>query len=163
MALQQEVRQTQAVASAGQVSRNLLLSSFRGALTADANVCVGCFVKQTATTKDNEVVGASGVAVTTATDRIVGVCVKSKLINATTMPVETYPKSYEVEYMEKGYIWIETESTANTGQYVFLNEGTGALEFDDATTKVGSVFTGWRVTQGATVTSDPQMIEISNA
>lgn len=159
--LQKEVRQFQGVASPGQVSRNLhSFSSFKGAITGDDKVCVGCFVKRTATTAENEVVGASGVQVATATDKIVGICVKSKLINSEKTPVEIYPKSYEVEYMEKGYIWIETESTANFGQYVFLNDTTGALEFDDNITKGGSTFTGWKVSQGATVTSDPQMIEV---
>lgn len=164
MALQKKVRQFQAVASAGQISRNLhSYNSVQGAITADANVCVGCFVKRTSTTAEGEVAGASGVAVTAATDKIVGVCLKNNLINGVNQtPVDTFTKGSEMSYIERGYVWIEAESTANFGQYVFLNEGTGALEFDDNITKAGSVFTGWRVSQGATVTGDPQLIEITS-
>lgn len=161
MALQTEVRQFMGAGSAGQISRNIhSFSSIVGATAGDANVCVGCFVKRTAQTAEGEVVGASGVAVTTGTDKIVGICVKNNLVNANTTPVDTFSKGDDMSYAEKGFCLIETESTANFGQYVFLRNSDGALIFDDNITKADHTFTGWKVSQGATVTSDPQIIEV---
>lgn len=161
MALQTEVRQFMGAGSAGQISRNIhSYSSVVGATAGDDKVCVGCFVKRTSTTAEGEVVGASGVAVTTATDKIVGICVKANLVNATTTPVEIYSKGDDVVYCEKGFCLIETETTATFGQYVFLRDSDGAMVFDNTPTKASHTFTGWKVSQGATVTSDPQIIEV---
>lgn len=162
MPLQKEVRQFQAAASAGKISRNLhSYNSVQGAIAADDKVRVGGFVKRTASTQNGEVAGASGVAVTASTDKIVGVCLKSNLVNSVQTPIDTFTKGNEVSYIERGYVWIETQTTAKFGQFVFLKDDDGSLVFDDSNTKENHTFTGWKVSQGAEAeTSKPQLIEI---
>lgn len=162
MSLQKEVRQFQAAASAGKISRNLhSYNSVQGAIAADDNVRVGGFVKRTASTQNGEVAGASGVAVTTETDKIVGVCLKANLINSVQTPIDTFTKGNEVSYIERGYVWIETQTAANFGQFVFLKNDDGSLVFDNVNTKENHTFTGWKVSQGSEAeTNNPQLIEI---
>lgn len=163
MALQKEVRKVMSLGSAGEVSR-ALHSYFlpESAVAGDGNVCVGCFVKRTASTKEGEVVGASGAAVTTATDKIVGICIKGKLITSNTTPVHIYPKGETIQYVEKGSVFIESEATAKVGQYVFLKDADGSLAFDDNPTKGSHTYTGFKVSIGGTTSGETIVIEVTS-
>lgn len=116
--------------------------------TADDKVCVGCFVQtKTGAKNENEVIGASGVAIT---GQILGVCTKNQYISSCgTDAVHTYPKDYNVEYLNVGAVFIENDGQiAKKGQYVFLKNDDGKLVFDDNSTKADHTYTGFRVLIG---------------
>lgn len=160
--LQNQVRQNQARATAGDISR--AVHSYYlpdGAIVGDANVCAGCFVK----IKNNTpgvVFGASGVVFTPASETLVGVCIRDHLKISQTASL-SYPKGDEVQYLTKGAIWIETETTANFGQYVFLKNSDGSLVFGDTAELADHTYTGFKVTIGGTTSNNnPIMIEITS-
>lgn len=161
MAFQKTVNKSQALGSAGQISKAFhnYCNTF-SAIAADENVCVGCFVQ--AGTNDGEVVGASGQAITTD---ILGVVVKDKYIStAGTEAVHIYRKGDNVTILNAGNIFIEVEAEATQGQYVFLKNDNGALAFDDTNTLANHTYTGFRVSKGnAAPYADNGIIEITTA
>lgn len=146
MAFQKQVNKTQALGSAGQISKAFhnYCNTF-SAVATDENVCVGCFVQ--AGTNDGEVKGASGVAVT---GKILGVVVKDKYISSCgTEAVNTYKQGDNVTILNAGNIFIEVKAQAKVGQYVHLSNNAGALSFDDDIDTGGTkVYTGFRVSVG---------------
>jgi hypothetical protein len=160
MAFQKTVNQTQALGSAGQISKAFhnYCNTF-SAVATDENVRVGCFVQST--DKDGEVKGTSGVAI----GKILGVVVKDKYISSNgTEAVNTYKVGDNVTILNAGNIFIEVKAAAKVGQYVFLKDDTGALAFDDTNTLAGHTYTGFRVSIG---NADPYtnngIIEITTA
>ena len=147
MGFQKKVNSTQALGSAGRISKAFLnyCNTF-SAIATDENVSVGCFVQ--AGDKDGEVIGASGVAVNS---KVLGVVVKDKYISSCgTEAVHTYKVGDNVTILNAGNIFIEAKSEAKIGQYIHIAKANGALSFDDAIDTSGStkVYTGFRVSKG---------------
>ncbi|EOI0394272.1 hypothetical protein ACMF0F_001373 [Campylobacter jejuni] len=163
MAFQTQSYQKQALGSAGQVSKSF--HSFCNTVTgvvADANVCVGCFVQsiKTDATDENEVIGASGAAIS---GKILGVVVKDHYISSSnTSAVHIYNLGDNVEILNAGSIFIKTESAAKKGQYVFLKTADGSLVFDDKMVKADHTYTGFIVSKGQAEASEG-IIEITTA
>lgn len=160
--LQNQVRANLATATAGDIAR--AVNSFYlpdGAIAGDSNVCSGCFVK----IKNNDrskVFGASGAVFTPASEQIVGVCIRDHLFISQN-PTLIYPQGSQVQYLEKGVIWIETETSAKVGQYVFLKNSDGSLVFGDTAELADHTYTGFKVTiGGTTANNNPIIIEITN-
>ena len=118
-------------------------------LTADENVCVGCFVQsKTTATNENEAIGASGAEIT---GRVLGVVVRDRLISScsiTTGGTLIYPKGVNATIITSGAVFIETEAQAKKGQYVLLDNATGALTFSDTMWVDQKTYTGWIVEIG---------------
>lgn len=161
MAFQKQVKQTQALGSAGQISKAFhnYCNTF-SAVATDEHVCVGCFVQ--AGTNDGEVKGASGQAITT---KILGVVVKDKYISSNgTEAVHIYRQGDNVTIINAGNVFIECESVATAGQYVFLKNDNGTLVFNDTNTLSDHTYTGWRVAVGNKAPYDTDgIIEITTA
>jgi hypothetical protein len=164
MAFQKTVNKTQALGSAGQISKAFhnYCNTF-SAVATDENVRVGCFVQAGA--EDGEVKGASGQAITTNT-KILGVVVKDKYISSNgTKAVDIYREGDNVTILNAGNIFIKAKAEAKVGQYVHLVNDTGALSFDNAIDTGGTkTYTGFRVSVGnaAPYTADG-IIEITTA
>lgn len=161
MAFQKQVKQTQALGSAGQISKAFhnYCNTF-SAIAGDNKICVGCFVQST--DRDGEVKGASGQAIN---GKILGVVVKDKYISTGgTEAVHIYREGDNVTILNAGNIFIEVKADAQVGKYVFLKDDTGALAFGDTNTLAGHTYTGFRVSVG---NSDPYtnkgIIEITTA
>ncbi|MCW1675454.1 hypothetical protein OLS47_00020 [Campylobacter jejuni] len=110
MAFQTQSYQKQALGSAGQVSKSF--HSFCNIVTgvvADANVCVGCFVQsKTGATDENEVIGASGAAIS---GKILGVVVKDHYISSSnTSAVHIYNLGDNVEILNAGSILLKQKA-----------------------------------------------------
>lgn len=162
MAFQKQVNKTQALGSAGQISKAFhnYCNTF-SAVATDENVCVGCFVQ--AGDNDGEVKGASGQAVTT---KILGVVVKDKYISSCgTEAVNTYKVGDNVTILNAGNIFIGVKAAAKVGQYVHLSKDAGALSFDNEIDTGGTkVYTGFRVSKGNQAPYDTDgIIEITTA
>ena len=163
MAFQKQVKQTQALGSAGQISKAFhnYCNTF-SAIAGDDKICVGCFVQST--DRDGEVKGASGEAIT---GKILGVVVKDKYISSDgTEAVHIYRPGDNVTILNAGNIFIEVEANAEVGKYIHLSQAAGALSFEDEidTTGGDKVYTGFRVSKGnaAPYTADG-IIEITTA
>jgi hypothetical protein len=160
MAFQKTVKTSQALGSAGQISKAFhnYCNTF-SAVATDEHVRVGCFVQ--AGDKDGEVKGASGQAIAKS---ILGVVVKDKYISSCgTEAVNTYKQGDNVTILNAGNIFIEVKAAAKVGQYVHLVNDTGALSFDDAITDgTDKVYTGFRVSVGNADTANG-IIEITTA
>lgn len=162
MAFQKTVKTSQALGSAGQISKAFhnYCNTF-SAVATDEHVCVGCFVQAGA--KDGEVKGASGQAVNS---KILGVVVKDKYISSNgTEAVHIYKQGDNVTILNAGNIFIEAEVDARQGQYVHLVKADGSLSFDDEIDTGGTkVYTGFRVSVGnADPYTDEGIIEITTA
>lgn len=161
MAFQKTVNKTQALGSAGQISKAFhnYCNTF-SAVATDEHVCVGCFVQAGA--KDGEVKGASGQEITA---KILGVVVKDKYISSNgTEAVNTYKVGDNVTILNAGNIFIEAKVNATQGQYVFLKDADGALAFDNTKTKADHTYTGFRVSVGnAAPHTANGLIEITTA
>ena len=162
MAFQKTVSKTQALGSAGQISKAFhnYCNTF-SAVATDENVGVGCFVQ--AGTNDGEVKGASGQAVT---GKILGVVVKDKYISSCgTEAVNTYKVGDNVTILNAGNIFIEVKAAAAVGKYVHLVKADGSLSFDDAIDNGGTkAYTGFRVSVGnAAPYATNGIIEITTA
>lgn len=159
--LQREVRKSLARAVAGDLSRathSYYLPD--GAIVGDNNVCTGCFVKVKNGDK-SKVFGASGVAFTEASEQIVGVCIRDHLQNGQVTTLN-YQVGDQVQYIFKGAVWVEAETTAKFNQYVFIKNDTGAIVFNDTKELADHTFTGFRVTIGGeTSNNNPILIEIT--
>lgn len=162
MAFQTQSYQKQALGSAGQVSKSF--HSFCNTVTgvvADTNVYVGCFVQsKTSATDENEVIGASGQAIS---GKILGVVIKDHYIaSANASAAHIYNKGDNVEILNAGSVFIKTESTAKKGQYVFLKTSDGSLVFDNKMVKADHTYTGFIVSKGQAEASEG-IIEITTA
>ena len=161
MAFQKQVKQTQALGSAGQISKAFhnYCNTF-SAIAGDDKICVGCFVQAGA--KDGEVKGASGQAIT-GTGKILGVVVKDHYISSET-ETHIYREGDNVTILNAGNIFIKAEVNASQGQYVFLKNDNGALAFDDTNTLENHTYTGFRVSKGnAAPDTANGIIEITTA
>lgn len=159
MAFQKQVKQTQALGSAGQISKAFhnYCNTF-SAVATDEHVCVGCFVQAGA--KDGEVKGTSGVAIA---GKILGVVVKDHYISSET-ETHIYRQGDNVTILNAGNIFIKVKAEASQGQYVHLSKDAGALSFDNEIDSTGAtkVYTGFRVAKGNADSSDG-IIEITTA
>lgn len=165
MAFQKTVNKTQALGSAGQISKAFhnYCNTF-SAIAGDDKICVGCFVQSTSGTNEREVIDASGEAIT---GKILGVVVKDKYISSCgTEAVHIYRQGDNVTILNAGNIFIEAEVEAKQGQYVHLSKDAGVLSFDDEIDATGAtkVYTGFRVSVGnADPYADEGIIEITTA
>lgn len=163
MAFQKEVKQTQALGSAGQISKAFhnYCNTF-SAIAGDNKICVGCFVQSKSGTNEREVIDASGEEIT---GKILGVVVKDKYISSCdTEAVHIYRQGDNVTIINAGNVFIECESVATAGQYVFLKNDNGTLGFNDTNTLSDYTYTGWRVAVGNKAPyADNGIIEITTA
>ena len=107
----------------------------------DDSVVAGGFVQSSDT--DELVIGASGVSITGKILGIAGRRFVSGLDNSAI-----YPKNETIPYIVRGAVFIETETPAKKGQYVFLKTADGALAFGDTQELADHTFTGWQVIVG---------------
>ena len=162
MSFQKQVNLNQALGNVGQISK--AYHSFCNvipAIAADENVRVGSFVQsKAAATNENEVVGASGKAITGS---ILGVVVRDSLkVAGDSTPTLAVKKGENCAILTEGSIFIEVNAIAKKGQYVFLKDDDGTLAFDNTATKTSHTYTGFRVSKGHDTTS-AGLIEITTA
>ena len=162
MSFQKQVNLNQALGNVGQISK--AYHSFCNvipAIAADENVRVGSFVQsKTSPTNENEVIGASGKAISGS---ILGVVVRDSLkVAGDSTPTLAVKKGENCAILTEGSIFIETSLQAKKGQYVFLKDADGTLAFDDAATKASHTYTGFRVSKG-NETAARGVIEITTA
>ncbi len=140
--LQSQVLGTQALGSAGQIykSEHSFLNTVERVAISD--VTVGTFVQ--AGTLENEVIAASGDAITTG---IIGVVVKNQLRNSIG-DTDVVPEGNNVTVLTEGNIFIETSAIAAQGDYVFLKTADGTLAFAATATLADHTYTGFRVDIG---------------
>lgn len=165
MGFQKEVSSSQALGSAGQISK--AFHSYCNTISAVADsddVCVGCFAQIVSSNNTRLLVkGASGVEIT---GKVAGVVVKDKYIDTCgTEAKHIYRRGDNVTILSAGSIFIEVESQATIGQYVHLVKTSGALSFDDAIDTSGDkVYTGFVVSKGNDAPyEDDGLIEITTA
>ena len=161
MGFQKKVNSTQALGSAGRISKAIhsYLNTFQ-AIAGDDKVSVGCFVQKGQ--KEGEVIGTSGVAVNS---KVLGVVVKDHYVSSESETI-TFKAGDNVTILNAGNIFIEADKEAKIGQYVHIAKANGALTFDETidTTGATKVYTGFRVSKGnqAPYTTDG-IIEITTA
>ena len=161
MGFQKKVNSTQALGSAGRISKAIhsYLNTFQ-AIAGDDKVSVGCFVQKG--TKEGEVIGTTGVAVNS---KVLGVVVKDHYLSSESETI-TYKAGDNVTILNAGNIFIEAKSEAKIGQYIHIAKTDGTLSFDETIDTTGStkVYTGFRVSKGnqAPYTTDG-IIEITTA
>ena len=162
MSFQKQVNLNQALGNVGQISK--AYHSFCNvipAIAADENVRVGSFVQsKTSPTNENEVIGASGKAISGS---ILGVVVRDSLkVAGDSTPTLEVKKGENCAILTEGSIFIETSLQAKKGQYVFLKDDDGTLAFDNSATKTSHTYTGFRVSKG-NETAVRGVIEITTA
>ena len=162
MSFQKQVNLNQALGNVGQISKaNHSFCNVIPAIAADENVRVGSFVQSSATaTNENEVVGASGKAISGS---ILGVVVRDSLkVAGDSTATLAVKKGENCAILTEGSIFIEVNAIAKKGQYVFLKDADGTLAFDDTATKASHTYTGFRVSKG-NETAARGVIEITTA
>lgn len=162
MSFQKQVYLNQALGNVGQISK--AYHSFCNvipAIAADEFVKVGSFVQsKTSPTNENEVVGASGKAITGS---ILGVVVRDSLkVTGDSTATLAVKKGENCAILTEGSIFIEVNVQAKKGQYVFLKTDDGTLAFDNTATKANYTYTGFRVSKGND-TATAGLIEITTA
>ena len=163
MSFQKQVNLNQALGNVGQISK--AYHSFCNvipAIAADEFVKVGSFVQSKATgaTNENEVIGASGKAISGS---ILGVVVRDSLkVAADSTATLAVKKGENCAVLNEGSIFIETSLQAKKGQYVFLKTADGSLGFYNASTQNDYTYTGFRVSKG-NETAARGVIEITTA
>ena len=162
MSFQKQVNLNQALGNVGQISK--AYHSFCNvipAIAADEFVKVGSFVQsKAAATNENEVIGASGKAISGS---ILGVVVRDSLkVAGDSTATLAVKKGENCAILTEGSIFIETSLQAKKGQYVFLKDADGTLAFDDTATKTSHTYTGFRVSKG-NETDARGVIEITTA
>ena len=162
MSFQKQVNLNQALGNVGQISK--AYHSFCNvipAIAADENVRVGSFVQsKTSPTNENEVIGASGKAISGS---ILGVVVRDSLkVAGDSTATLAVKKGENCAILTEGSIFIETSLQAKKGQYVFLKDADGTLAFDNTATKTSYTYTGFRVSKG-NETDARGVIEITTA
>ena len=162
MSFQKQVNLNQALGNVGQISKaHHSFLNVIPAIAADDFVKVGSFVQsKAAATNENEVVGASGKAISGS---ILGVVVRDSLkVAGDSTPTLEVKKGENCAVLNEGSIFIETSLQAKKGQYVFLKDDDGTLAFDDSATKTSHTYTGFRVSKG-NETAARGVIEITTA
>ena len=162
MSFQKQVNLNQALGNVGQISKaHHSFCNVISAIAADENVRVGSFVQSSAAaTNENEVVGASGKAISGS---ILGVVVRDSLkVAGDSTATLAVKKGENCAVLNEGSIFIETSLQAKKGQYVFLKDDDGTLAFDDTATKASHTYTGFRVSKG-NETAARGVIEITTA
>ena len=162
MSFQKQVYLNQALGNVGQISK--AYHSFCNvipAIAADEFVKVGSFVQsKTSPTNENEVIGASGKAISGS---ILGVVVRDSLkVTGDSTATLAVKKGENCAILTEGSIFIETSLVAKKGQYVFLKTDDGTLAFDNTATKASHTYTGFRVSKGND-TATAGLIEITTA
>ena len=162
MSFQKQVNLKQALGNVGQISKaHHSFCNVISAIAADENVRVGSFVQsKTSPTNENEVIGASGVAISGS---ILGVVVRDSLkVAGDSTATLAVKKGENCAVLNEGSIFIETSLQAKKGQYVFLKDDDGTLAFDNSATKASYTYTGFRVSKG-NETAVRGVIEITTA
>ena len=162
MSFQKQVNASQALGNVGQISKaHHSFCNVISAIAADEFVKVGSFVQSTASaTNENEVIGASGKAITGS---ILGVVVRDSLkVAADSTPTLAVKKGENCAILTEGSIFIEVNVEAKKGKYVMLQTTDGALGFYDSSTQSGYTYTGFRVSKGND-TATAGLIEITTA
>ena len=162
MSFQKQVNANQALGNVGQISKaHHSFLNVIPAIAADEFVKVGSFVQsKAAATNENEVIGASGKAITGS---ILGVVVRDSLkVAGDSTPTLEIKKGENCAVLNEGSIFIETSLQAKKGQYVFLKTDDGTLAFDNTATKASHTYTGFRVSKGND-TATAGLIEITTA
>ena len=162
MSFQKQVNLNQALGNVGQISK--AYHSFCNvipAIAADEFVKVGSFVQsKTTATNENEVIGASGKAISGS---ILGVVVRDSLkVAGDSTPTLAVKKGENCAILTEGSIFIEVNAIAKKGQYVFLKDDDGTLAFDNSATKTSHTYTGFRVSKGNDAAA-AGLIEITTA
>ena len=162
MSFQKQVNLNQALGNVGQISK--AYHSFCNvipAIAADEFVKVGSFVQsKAAATNENEVIGASGKAITGS---ILGVVVRDSLkVAGDSTPTLEVKKGENCAILTEGSIFIEVNVEAKKGKYVMLQTTDGALGFYDSSTQSGYTYTGFRVSKGNDAAA-AGLIEITTA
>ena len=162
MSFQKQVNLNQALGNVGQISK--AYHSFCNvipAIAADENVRVGSFVQsKTSPTNENEVIGASGKAISGS---ILGVVVRDSLkVAGDSTPTLAVKKGENCAILTEGSIFIEVNAQAAKGKYVFLKTADGSLGFYNASTQSDYTYTGFRVSKG-NETAARGVIEITTA
>ena len=162
MSFQKQVNLNQALGNVGQISKaHHSFCNVIPAIAADEFVKVGSFVQsKAAATNENEVIGASGKAISGS---ILGVVVRDSLrVAGDSTATLAVKKGENCAVLNEGSIFIETSLQAKKGQYVFLKTDDGTLAFDDTATKTSHTYTGFRVSKG-NETAARGVIEITTA
>lgn len=163
MSFQKQVNLNQALGNVGQISKaHHSFCNVIPAIAADEFVKVGSFVQSKATgaTNENEVIGASGKAISGS---ILGVVVRDSLkVAGNSTPTLEVKKGENCAILTEGSIFIEVNAIAKKGQYVFLKTADGSLGFYNATTQSDYTYTGFRVSKGHD-TATAGLIEITTA
>lgn len=163
MSFQKQVNLNQALGNVGQISKaHHSFCNVIPAIAADEFVKVGSFVQSKATgaTNENEVIGASGKAISGS---ILGVVVRDSLkVTGDSTPTLAVKKGENCAILTEGSIFIEVNAQAAKGKYVFLKNTDGSLGFYDTTTQSDYTYTGFRVSKGHDTTS-AGLIEITTA
>ena len=162
MSFQKQVNANQALGNVGQISKaHHSFCNVIPAIAADEFVKVGSFVQsKTSPTNENEVIGASGKAITGS---ILGVVVRDSLkVTGDSTATLAVKKGENCAILTEGSIFIETSLQATKGQYVFLKTDDGTLAFDNTATKASHTYTGFRVSKGND-TATAGLIEITTA
>ena len=163
MSFQKQVNLNQALGNVGQISKaHHSFCNVIPAIAADENVSVGSFVQSKAAgaTNENEVIGASGKAITGS---ILGVVVRDSLkVAGDSTATLAVKKGENCAILTEGSIFIETSLQAKKGQYVFLKTADGSLGFYNASTQSDYTYTGFRVSKGNDAAA-AGLIEITTA
>ena len=162
MSFQKQVNLNQALGNVGQISKaNHSFCNVIPAIAADDFVKVGSFVQSsTSATNENEVIGASGKAISGS---ILGVVVRDSLkVTGDSTATLAVKKGENCAILTEGSIFIEVNAIAKKGQYVFLKDDDGTLAFDNSATKASYTYTGFRVSKG-NETAARGVIEITTA
>ena len=162
MSFQKQVNANQALGNVGQISKaHHSFLNVIPAIAADDFVKVGSFVQSSSTaTNENEVIGASGKAISGS---ILGVVVRDSLkVAGDSTPTLAVKKGENCAILTEGSIFIEVNAIAKKGQYVFLKTADGSLGFYNASTQNDYTYTGFRVSKGHDTTS-AGLIEITTA
>ena len=162
MSFQKQVNLNQALGNVGQISKaHHSFCNVIPAIAADEFVKVGSFVQsKAAATNENEVIGASGKAISGS---ILGVVVRDSLkVAGDSTPTLEVKKGENCAILTEGSIFIETSLQATKGQYVFLKTDDGTLAFYNTNTQSNYTYTGFRVSKG-NETAARGVIEITTA
>ena len=162
MSFQKQVNANQALGNVGQISKaHHSFLNVIPAIAADDFVKVGSFVQSTAAaTNENEVIGASGKAISGS---ILGVVVRDSLkVAGDSTATLAVKKGENCAVLTEGSIFIEVNVEAKKGKYVMLQTTDGALGFYDSSTQSGYTYTGFRVSKG-NETAARGVIEITTA
>lgn len=162
MSFQKQIYLNQALGNVGQISKaHHSFCNVIPAIAADEFVKVGSFVQsKTSPTNENEVIGASGKAISGS---ILGVVVRDSLkVTGDSTPTLEVKKGENCAILTEGSIFIEVNVQAKKGKYVFLKDADGSLGFFDTTTQSNYTYTGFRVSKGHDTTT-AGLIEITTA